>query len=73
MQCGRSELILDDRRVDLGRGEIVRGLEVTRLSRIEVRFLAFLARHSGEAVARDALWRGVWGGEPSPQSRAIDA
>lgn len=68
-----ADLLLDDRRVDLRRCEVVAGEERTRLSPIEARLLGYLAARAGEVVPRDDLWREVWGGEPSSESRAIDA
>ena len=65
-------LQLDDRKVDLVRGEVrVRG-EVLPLTLRENSLLHYLYQHRGRVISRDELHREVWGHTVSLNTRAAD-
>jgi len=65
-------LDLGDVRVDLKRGEVLRGVERLPLTTKERDLLAYLASHAGTDVGREELNQEVWGHAPSVSSRALD-
>jgi len=48
--------------IDLDRREVTRGGALVRLTPIEFRILAFLARHAGRIVTHGQMLKEVWGG-----------
>src|SRR5262249_43493843 len=54
-------LAAGDLRIDLARRVVTRGGEEVRLTPIEFRLLAELARHAGRVLTHEHLLRGVWG------------
>ena len=65
-------LQLDDRRVDLTRGEVLLGDEVIPLTIREQALLGYLHQHQGRVISRDELHREVWGHTVSLKTRAAD-
>ncbi len=58
---GGNQLYAGDLLIDLDRGAAWRGEERIDLTPIELRLLAFLARHPGQALSRGQILDAVWG------------
>jgi DNA-binding response OmpR family regulator len=59
--------------IDVGRGQVRRGEETLNLTPTEFRLLAFLARHSAQALSRAQIIEAVWGYENDVDSeRAVN-
>jgi DNA-binding response OmpR family regulator len=58
---GGSQLYAADLLIDLDKGAVWRGDERIDLTPIELRLLAFLARHPGQALTRSQILDAVWG------------
>ena len=56
-----NQLFAADLVIDLDKGAVWRGDERIDLTPIELRLLAYLARHPGQALSRAQLLDGVWG------------
>ncbi|MBC7255806.1 MAG: response regulator transcription factor [Chloroflexi bacterium] len=65
-------LVFDDLKIDLSRGEVMRGGERLALKPKEYELLVFLARHKGHALSRDMILQRVWGWDFAGGSRTVD-
>ncbi len=61
-----------DIKVDLNRGELMRGGHPVAASARELRLLAYLVSREGDIVPRDDILRDVWGFDTPPESRSVD-
>ena len=61
VQDGERLLVLDDATIDLEKRRVLRGGAEVRLTPIEFRLVAALARHAGRVVTHRQLLREVWG------------
>ena len=61
LRNGERVLLLDDASIDLEKRRVLRGGAEIRLTPIEFRLVAVLARHAGRVVTHRQLLREVWG------------
>ena len=61
LRTGERVLLLDDASIDLEKRRVLRGGAEIRLTPIEFRLVAVLARHAGRVVTHRQLLREVWG------------
>jgi DNA-binding response OmpR family regulator len=62
-----------DLRLDLGSGQVQRGVRQIALTRTEYAILEILARNAGRVVTRQSLMESVWGAGAEVENNTLDA
>jgi DNA-binding response OmpR family regulator len=69
---GSEQVRIGEVEVDLGRFEVRRGEDVTRLTLLEAGLLKLLLEKEGRVVAKGEILERVWNVDPETETRAVD-